>query len=204
MLIHQRKKEHNIISIGDYFRLKCDGVDSHEYRIAQANFIESTAAYSIVTYILQLKDRHNGNILIDNEGHIIHIDFGFMLSNSPGSLNFETSPFKLTQEYIDFMDGIDSAKFAYFKVLVSSGFMEIRKYYDRIIGLVEMMFQTDTKLPCLVGGPRVLEELKERFVLGFTDRECEEHINNLIMQSVNNWRTQKYDQYQFLTNGILH
>lgn len=44
--------------------------------------------------------RHNGNILIDNNGHVIHIDFGFVLGNSPGGINFETSPFKLPQEYI--------------------------------------------------------------------------------------------------------
>jgi len=127
-----------------------------------------------------------------------------MLTNSPGSLNFETSPFKLTQEYIDFIGGIDSAKFQYFRVLVFTGFLEVRKYADRIIGLVEMILQTDCKLPCLIGGPRVVEELKERFVLSCTDRELEDHINSLINQSINNWRTEKYDQYQYLTNGILH
>jgi len=178
--------------------------DTPRYAKVQANFIESTAAYSIVSYLLQLKDRHNGNIMIDNDGHVVHIDFGFMLSNSPGALNFETSPFKLTQEAIDFMGGPESAKYQqYYKVLVTSGFMEARKYSDRIIGLVEMMIQSGTKLPCLVGH-RVLEDLKDRFVLGFTERECEDHINNLITQSANNWRTQKYDQYQFVTNGILH
>ncbi|KNZ56918.1 atypical/PI4K protein kinase [Puccinia sorghi] len=48
-----------------------------KYKKAQRNFMRSLVAYSIISYILQLKDRHNGNILIDKEGHIIHIDFGW-------------------------------------------------------------------------------------------------------------------------------
>ncbi len=64
---------------------------------AQKSFVESLAGYSIFNYILQVKDRHNANIMIDRYGHIIHIDFGFLISNYPGGINFESAPFKLTE-----------------------------------------------------------------------------------------------------------
>ncbi|CAJ1974702.1 unnamed protein product [Sphenostylis stenocarpa] len=101
------------------------------------------AGYSLVCYLLQVKDRHNGNLLMDEEGHIIHIDFGFMLSNSPGGVNFESAPFKLTRELLEVMDsdaeGIPSEFFDYFKVLCIQGFLTCRKHAERVILLVEML-----------------------------------------------------------------
>jgi phosphatidylinositol kinase/protein kinase (PI-3 family) len=74
--------------------------------------MQSLAAYSLVCYVLQIKDRHNGNILIDIEGRIIHIDFGFLLSNSPGKgFKFENAPFKFTYEMVEIIGGITSKKF---------------------------------------------------------------------------------------------
>lgn len=48
------------------------------------NFIRSLVGYSLVTYFLQVKDRHNANIMIRRDGTLVHIDYGFFLSSMPG------------------------------------------------------------------------------------------------------------------------
>jgi phosphatidylinositol kinase/protein kinase (PI-3 family) len=67
-----------------------------EFEEAQKNFVESLAGYSLFNYLFSVKDRHNGNILLDAEGHLVHIDYGFMFQSSPGGISFEGAPFKLT------------------------------------------------------------------------------------------------------------
>jgi phosphatidylinositol 4-kinase B len=60
-------------TLKDHFIQKFGPEKSSTYVAAQLNFIRSLAGYSMATYILNLKDRHNGNILIDEEGHLVRI-----------------------------------------------------------------------------------------------------------------------------------
>lgn len=170
---------------------------------AKKNFIESLAAYSLVSYFLQVKDRHNGNILLDSKGHLMHIDFGFMLSNAPGgNFSIETAPFKLTQEFLDVMDGEGSEQYEYFRTLVINGFLAARKHWERIALPISMMMHY-SKFPCMAGGPDVVfKGLEDRFFLRLTEAACAEKVADLIDQSANSWATKQYDQFQRVFTGI--
>lgn len=49
-------------SLKDYFISKFGPPESASFQKAQRNFIVSSAAYAVTSYILQVKDRHNGNV----------------------------------------------------------------------------------------------------------------------------------------------
>ncbi|VDN51559.1 unnamed protein product [Dracunculus medinensis] len=172
------------------------------FLIAQQNFVESCAGYSLACYFLQVKDRHNGNILLDSEGHLIHIDFGYILSISPRNLGFETSPFKLTQELIDVMGGIGSDMFEYYKILLLRGLIAARKHHDRIVNIVDIMI-AGSQLPCFRGGANTIKALKNRFHMGYTEQQLQELVEALVEQSRDSITTRLYDNYQYFSNGIL-
>ncbi|KAJ1025925.1 hypothetical protein NDA16_002551 [Ustilago loliicola] len=186
----------------DYFLSAYGPSTSASFNRARDRFMESLAGYSIISYLLQIKDRHNGNILVDGDGRLIHIDFGFMLGISPGGVGFEAAPFKMPQEYIDILGGLESAKFEEFKVLMRQGFRDVRKHAERIIMLVELMAK-DSKLPCFALGDLTAANLRDRFQLALSQTQCDEFVDRLILSSAGSAFTRLYDMYQRLTEGVL-
>lgn len=191
-----------VFTLYDYFEKMFGPPDSDEFIKAQDAFMRSLAGYSIACYVLQIKDRHNGNLLIDESGHLIHIDFGFMLSNSPGSVGFEMAPFKLSQEYIDILGGVHGEKFAEYKALMKAAFLAVRKHSENILLLTEMMSK-DSKLPCFQNGDLTVSQLRDRFQLHLTEPQAEEFVDKLIMSSCCNVFTRLYDTFQYYSQGIL-
>jgi len=212
-------------TLKDHFAKEFGPVDSPRYRAAQSRFANSLAGYSLVCYFLNLKDRfvfkfillhkrtfkiyfiiyfrHDGNILLDREGRLIHIDYGFMLSNSPGSVKFETAPFKMTQEYIDVLGGVDSDAFDAFQVMLQQGFRALRERVDSMALLLEIMHHSSS-MPCFIaGGDYVVTAFRERFRLDLRDDELDVFVDGILTDACTNLSTQLYDQYQYYTNGIL-
>lgn len=198
-----KKNDPNFTSMKGFFNTFFEGPDS--LADAKANFCESLAAYSMVCFLLQIKDRHNGNILLDNKGHLIHIDFGFFFLSSPGkNTGFESAPFKLSREFVDVLGGPDSRLFRIFRMLCYRAFIALRRHCMEIILLVEMLKKGNEDLPCFRGRPDdAIAELRHRFRLDLNDRACLEYVNALIDESLENWRTNWYDRYQRYCVGVL-
>ena len=182
------------------------GKGSKKYKKAIRNLIRSLAGYSLVCYFLQIKDRHNGNILINNEGYLIQIDFGFFLSNAPGG-EFEKAPFKLTDEVIEVIGGINSKYFQVFRKLMWKGMIAIAKHYEKIMILVEMMYcGYGKKLECFKSGDLTLTKLRQRFrpKKDMKKREYLALVDSLIQEALSSWRTKWYDKYQYFFEGIFY
>ena len=167
------------------------------------NFRNSFTAYSLICYFLDVKDRHNGNILYDDEGRIIHIDFGFIFDLSPGGIKFEV-PIKISDEVYELLN-IDNYNigsnninsFQLFKEGFISGFLLLRKYVVPICNLIEKMSMEQN---CLKKNS--VEKFRKRFLLNLSDKECIKRIEMLIEENVKNKRIWGYDMYQFYRNDI--
>lgn len=183
----------------EYFVSKYGGEDSIRFQEARTNFVKSMAAYSIISYLLQFKDRHNGNIMIDDAGHILHIDFGFCFDIAPGGIKFERAPFKLTSEMVAVMGGTTTSQpYRWFEELCIKAFLASRQHCEHLIHLVVVML--DSGLPCFK--PETVQNLRERFVLEKNERDAADFVRDLIKKSHNSHTTKQYDQFQLLTNGI--
>ena len=174
-------------------------VDSTSFQCARVNFIQSMAAYSVIGHILQVRDRHNGNIMIDGEGHLVHIDFGFLFDIGPGGMRFEPYSFKLSHEMVAVMGGHDSPGFRMFEELVVKCFLACRPFAKDITATCGLMLGTD--LPSFKG-PATLDRLYERFKPELSERDAARHAQALVRDAYGNMRATVYDFIQAKQNSI--
>ncbi|XP_019247638.1 PREDICTED: phosphatidylinositol 4-kinase alpha 1-like [Nicotiana attenuata] len=178
-------------------------VGSPGFEAARENFIISSAGYAVASVLLQPKDRHNGNLLIDSAGRLVHIDFGFILEISPGrNMGFESAHFKLSHEMTQLIDpsgAMKSETWYQFVSLCVKGYLAARRYMDGIISTVSMM--VDSGLPCFSRGDPI-GNLQKRFHPEMSEREAANYMIRACSDAYNKWTTAGYDLIQYMQQGI--
>jgi len=139
---------------GSQYQAQPGATKTLSFEEAQDNFLRSLVGYSLICYILQIKDRHNANILMDREGNIIHIDFGFVLGDTPKMCKVpifsEKAPFKLSDEYWEILGGWNTNQGGLgvrFCHMFEYAFACAAAHTDEIAALVEATMLTLTQSP---------------------------------------------------------
>lgn len=168
---------------------------------ARENFLRSLVGYSVVCYILQIKDRHNANILMDREGHIMHIDFGFVLGETPKMgkvpLFSERAPFKLSAEFWEVIGGWSA--FKRFCEMFEAAYAVAAAHSDEICSLVEAAVVNVSRNSDQARA--IADAVRGRIRMKSTPKEQKLHIMNIVNDAITSWGTSTYDWLQRSMNG---
>lgn len=137
------------------------------------------------------------------EGHLVHIDFGFIFDISPAkNMKFESAGFKLTNEMVELMgsDGRTVTPLVtWFQELIVRGFLAVREHRNEILAIVEPML--GSTLECFM--PWSLQGLKARFFPEKDEKEAAGAMLAIVNDAWDKWSTNIYDRIQKAQQGVF-
>ncbi|XP_073151220.1 phosphatidylinositol 3-kinase, root isoform isoform X1 [Henckelia pumila] len=143
-------------------------------------FIKSCAGYSVITYILGIGDRHLDNLLLQDDGRLFHVDFGFILGRDPKPF---PPPMKLCKEMVEAMGGAESQYYTRFKSYCCEAYNILRKSSNLTLNLFHLM--AGSNIPDIASDPeKGILKLQEKFRLDLDDEESIHFFQDLINESV--------------------
>jgi phosphatidylinositol-4,5-bisphosphate 3-kinase catalytic subunit alpha/beta/delta len=161
------------------------------------NFIISTAAYCVASYVLGLGDRHNDNLMMTKNGHFFHIDFGHILGNFKYKMGVkrERAPFVFTPAMKAVMR---EDQYEEFINLCCDAYNILRENAMLLVSLCSLA------IPCNL--PELQEEkdvlwLYEKLLIGATDEEAAAHFKEQLMISLKTKGTRINDAAHMLKHA---
>jgi phosphatidylinositol 3-kinase len=143
-------------------------------------YVKSAAGYCVITYLLGIGDRHLDNIMLRKDGHLFHLDFGYIFGRDPKPL---PPPMRLTKEMIDGMGGPESNNYNRFKGYCCQAYNILRKSANLVLCLLNLM--RDAGIEALAEAPDlVIAKLQEKFRLDIDDEAADQVFLKLVDESV--------------------
>ena len=178
-----------------YFKSITDNPEQYKQKLEK--FINSLAGYCAVNYILGVGDRHDHNVMFRKDGHIFHIDFGYILENEP-YWNF--IPFKISKDMVDFMGGKDSENYKKFTQKCVNVYLELRESARSIINMFYLMI--DSGIPQL-NNIECLKKFHERFNPGLTKEEAKNKFLKELDESLNSFTSEIKEKFHKWKQDLL-
>jgi hypothetical protein len=180
----------------------CEDVGDEERRKVEMerrtrNFIISTAAYCVASYVLGIGDRHNDNLMITRSANFFHIDFGHILGNfkSKYGVKRERAPFVFTPAMRAVMD---NAQYDAFVTLCCDIYNVLRENASLLVSLCSLA------IPCNLQELRKEEDvvwIYEKLNVGLTDEEASRRFIDELEASLNTFGTRVNDAFHMLAHA---
>lgn len=143
-------------------------------------FVRSCAAYSVLTFVLGVGDRHLDNLLLRKNGAFMHVDFGYCFGRDPKPQPF-VSPVRFTREMLYALGGPDSPHFERCMLCAVSVYQALRKDASLLLNLLWLMGNANIADLSVAQEPtRAIRAVHQRLRLNLTEREADIFIRTRI------------------------
>ena len=143
-------------------------------------YIRSCAGYCVITYILGVGDRHLDNLMLTKYGHLLHIDFGYILGQDPKPF---PPPMKLSKEMVEAMGGINSPEYSSFREHCYNAFLILRRSAGLIINLFSLMLRANIQ-DISIDPEGAVRKVEDKFSLDLTEEEAVQLFQHIIDASI--------------------
>ena len=180
-------------SIQNYILSKNQDKNIKELR---RTFIKSCASNCILTYILGVGDRNLCNILVHDDGTMIHIDYSYILGHDP---KWQKVEMRITPGMVEMLGGKNAIEYEQLKVLCTTMYKQIRKYAYFWSVFIHYLGKTNPPIEKYYGKKNHIKtHIEHRLMLNSTSDE----INMFIIETVN--KNSGSTIVSYLSDSLFH
>jgi len=155
-------------------------IDSGEYFETIAR---SSAAYSVVSLLLNIGDRHLDNIMLTKRGEFFHIDYGFILGEEPYIKKvMPTSLIRLPTLLTDVIKTFRARNNSEFDFIELSAeiYVTLRRHYVMFMNQLILLDISQPKIPFQFDSNHIEDEIHARFLPGRSDKDAKDIFIKII------------------------